>query len=523
MREESNGLYTLKLNGLDSSLLSGRITADSIHLIPDFEAWDKQHEISQQDTAAAAAPRTLMNLKTDRLVLAGINFIGILRGEPLDLNKLRVLQPTVLITEMRQDTTASHEPLHKSVDGIMKNLQIGTIEVEKATLRIREGQNAETDRISLWDFTMEVRDLQLDSTAFEDGERAYYARLIAFESGKAEFTLPDGTYRLLAAALKANTEDGTLNIGNLQLILLLDNAALARQKGKAVSTMRLEVPEINLSGVDFALHSRHNNLVTKHVVIKNPSLSAFMDRKNFTAKGNKPLPHDIIQQLKTGLTLSKIEVQGMHMRYEELAEEATEKGIITFENLYAIITNVTNDRNRMSADNPAVIDAKAELYGKAPIAATIRLDLLDPNAYHTIQGTAGPADPAVLNPILEPTTFISVKEGSLQKSDFSMELYRNKATGNLNVRYQNFKVDVLTKDDDKRQSFGKKILSKVANKIVITSDNPKQGEELRPGDIQVVRAKSRSVFNFWKDCLVSGFRTAAGIEGIGADLSDPNR
>ncbi|EJF07981.1 hypothetical protein [Pontibacter sp. BAB1700] len=128
-----------------------------------------------------------------------------------------------------------------------------------------------------------------------------------------------------------------------------------------------------------------------------------------------------------------------------------------------------------------------------------------------------------MNPILEPTTFISVKEGSLQKSDFSMELYRNKATGNLNVRYQNFKVDVLTKDDDKRQSFGKKILSKVANKIVITSDNPKQGEELRPGDIQVVRAKSRSVFNFWKDCLVSGFRTAAGIEGIGADLSDPNR
>nr|WP_256488668.1 DUF748 domain-containing protein [Pontibacter sp. HSC-36F09] len=248
-----------------------------------------------------------------------------------------------------------------------------------------------------------------------------------------------------------------------------------------------------------------------------------MDRKNFAVKGNKSLPHDIIQELKTGLTIQKIEVQGMHIRYEELAEEATEKGIITFENLYATISNVTNDKNRMSAKTPAVVEAKTEVYGKAPLSVTIRLNLLDPDGYHTIQGTAGPTDPAVLNPILEPTTFISVKEGSLQKSDFKMELYRNKASGNLNVRYQNFKVDVLTKDEDKRQSFAKKLLSKVANKIVIKSDNPEVGEALRAGNIDVVRARNRSVFNYWKDCLVSGFRTAAGIEGIGADLKDPNR
>nr|WP_255594416.1 DUF748 domain-containing protein [Pontibacter sp. HSC-14F20] len=248
-----------------------------------------------------------------------------------------------------------------------------------------------------------------------------------------------------------------------------------------------------------------------------------MDRKNFAVKGTKPLPHDIIQELKTGLTIQKIEVQGMHIRYEELAEEATEKGIITFENLYATISNVTNDKNQMSAKTPAVVEAKTKAYGKAPLAVTIRLNLLDPDGYHTIQGRAGPTDPAVLNPILEPTTFISVKEGRLQKSDFKIELYRNKASGNLNVRYQNFKVDVLTKDENKRQSFAKKLLSKVANKVVIKSDNPEKGEALRAGKIDVVRARNRSVFNYWKDCLVSGFRTAAGIEGIGADLKDANR
>lgn len=523
VKTDSNSLYTLNLHGFDASLLSGRITADSIHLVPDFEIWDQHHKAHQRDTTAVKAPRTLVDLKTNKLVLAGINFLGILRSKPLDLSKLQVNQPTILITEMRQDSTESHEPLHESVDGILKGLQIGSIEVKEATLRIREGQEANADRITLKDFTISVKDFQLDSTAFQDEERAYYARRMALESGMAEFRLPDGTYKLQTTALKANTEDGTLNIGNLKLIPLVDNAALARLQGKAVTTMRLEVPEINLSGVDYKVHSRYNNLAARHVVIKNPSLSAFMDRKNFSAKGNKPLPHDFIQELKTGLTIQKIEVQGMHIRYEELAEEATEKGTITFGNLNATISNVTNDKNRMSTKNPAVIDARAALYGKAPLAVTIKLNLLDPDGHHTLQGKVGPTDPAILNPILEPTAFISVKEGSLQESDFKIELYRNQASGNLNVRYQNFKVDLLTKDEGKRQSTGKKILSKVANQWVIESDNPKEGEALRAGTIEVVRAKRRSVFNYWKDCLVSGFRTAASVEGIGADLQDPNR
>lgn len=523
VQEESKGLYTLQLHGLDSSLLNGNITADSIHLVPSFEVWDERQVSAQQDTAPVNIPRTLLDLKTKDLALAGINFVGILRGKPLDLSKLRLQQPTILITEMRQDTSQSHEPLHEAVDGILKGLRVGQIEVDKATLRIREGQKAKANRISLEDLTILVKNFELDSASFQNKERAYYARRIALESGEAAFMLPDGTYKLQASALKADTEDGTLNIGQFKLVPLLDNAALARQKGKAVSTIRLDVPEINASGVNYKVHSRYNNLVASHVVIKNPSLSAFMDRKNFAVKGNKPLPHDIIRDLKTGLTLNKIEVQGMHIRYEELAEEATEKGLITFENLYATITNVTNDKNRISAQRPAIVEAKTQVYGKAPIAVTIRLDLLDPSGYHTIQGTTGPTNPAILNPILEPTTFISVKEGSLQKSDFKMELYRNNASGNLNVRYQNFKVDVLTKDEDKRQSLGKKILSKVANKVVIKSDNPGEGEELRAGTIEVVRARNRSVFNYWKDCLVSGFRTAAGIEGIGANLQDPNR
>ncbi|MHC2991505.1 hypothetical protein OB13_07880, partial [Pontibacter sp. HJ8] len=419
--------------------------------------------------------------------------------------------------------THQHKPLHASLQGIAKDLRIKRINLEDGTLRIRQSRKAATDKISLENFRIEVKDLKLDSASFHQDNRAYYARSMDLQSGKATFLLKEGTYRIQAGAVKANTADGTLNIGNLRVIPLLKNAELAQRKGRAVSTLHAEVPEINISGIDYRLHSRYNHLVAELVALKKPSLRVYMDRKNFPQKGNKPLPHDFVQELKTGIALPEIKVEGMRIRYEELAPEATEKGVIRLENMDITITNVTNDKERMSAKKPAVVEAKANINGDVPIAMTVRLDLLDPNAYHTIQATLGPGNPATLNPILEPTAFMSIKSGQLQQSEVDLQLYRNKATGKLYVRYTDFKVDILTKDEDKRQSFGKKVLSKVANKVVIKSDNPKEGEELRVGNIQVERAKHRSVFNYWKDCLMSGFRSAAGVESFGADLENPDR
>jgi hypothetical protein len=524
VQEQTKGIYSLQLHGLDASLLRGRIAADSLHLEPDLEAWERQAAAGKKDSLGRQeTPRTLLDLKSGSFAISGVNFMGILRGKPLDATSLRLQKPALIITEMWQDTTQQHEPLHESLQGIAKDLQIKRINFEDGTLRIRQGRKAAADKISLDNFTIEVKDLKLDSASFHQDNRAYYARSMVLESGKAAFLLKDGTYRLQAGALKANTADGTLNIGNLKVIPLLKNAELAKRRGRAVSTLNLEVPEINISGIDYRLHSRYNNLAAKLVVLKEPSLSAYMDKKNFPQKGDKPLPHDFVQELKTGMTLHKLEVQGMHIRYEELAPEASEKGVIRFENMDATITNLTNDKKRMSAKTPAVVEAKASLNGDMPLALTARFDLLDPNAFHTLQGKVGPGNPATLNPILEPTAFMSIKSGKLQQSEVDMQLYRNKASGKLYVRYTDFKVDILSKEEDKRQSLGKKILSKVANKVVIESDNPKEGEELRVGDIQVVRAKHRSVFNYWKDCLMSGFRGAAGVESFGADLENPDR
>ena len=497
VQEQTKGLYTLKLYGLETSVPRGQLTVDSLSLKPNYKVWERNASERNADTISnGKVPAMLFDLRSKSFSVSGVNVVGLLFRKAIKLNALRVQEPVLRITQMREDTTRKKEPLYAALQGIGLQLQAGRILIEKGSIRLRQGREAEADLFSVQNLTLQANDLRLDSASYHHHERAYYTRSLALETGKVAYRLPDGTYRLRAGALKANTEDGTLHMSRFEVVPLLRNAQLARKMGEAATTIRMEVPELRFSGVDYPAHSRHSNLVAAHVVLQNPSLSAYQDRKNFKEKSTKALPHDLVQNLNTGFTLSKLEVKGMHIRYEELSPQAIKTGVITFENVYATATNLTNDKDRISPKRPAVVEAKARINGKAPMAVTLRMHLLDPNAHHTLHGTVGPGDPAILNSILEPTTFLSVKEGRLQKSSFAIELNRHRATGNLNVGYQDFKVDVLSKDEEKRQSLGKKILSKAANKFVIKSDNPEKGEELRAGSIAVVRAKNRSVFNY---------------------------
>jgi len=523
VRTQTQGLYTLKLHGFSASIVGSRITTDSLHIIPDFIVWEQHNKATEKGDKNIKAPRTLLDLSTKSFVLSGVNFIGILQGKPLNVSGLKVEKPVLLVTEMRADTTQQHEPLHKSLQGIAKNLHINRIQLANGSVRVKPSKEAKTDRLYLKGFTINVKDLRLDRASFYDEERAYYAKSMDVEIGEFGYTLPDGTYKFEVGALKANTADSTLNIGNFSVLPLLKYSAMARREGKAVSRIKLTVPEINASGVNYKAHSQKNKLAARLVVIKKPELSAYMDKKNYVQRGYKPLPHDFIEKLEAGLDIRQLEVKQMFVRYEELVPKATKTGVITVQNINASIKNISNGKERMSVKSPATAFVRASINGKIPLTTTITLNLLDKNGKHRLEGTFGPGNPATINSILEPTAFISIKEGDLQKSDFRMELNGTEATGNLNLRYSNFKVDVLSNGKEKKQTFRKKILSKIANKVVIKSDNPKEGEELRPGPIHVIRSKKRSVINYWKDCIVSGFRSAAGVENLGLDLEDPNR
>jgi hypothetical protein len=140
----------------------------------------------------------------------------------------------------------------------------------------------------------------------------------------------------------------------------------------------------------------------------------------------------------------------------------------------------------------------------------VRLPLLDPNGYHSMEGTIGKGYPAILNPMVEPSMFVRVKSGLLQKGAFKVELTKNSAQGSMLLQYDDFKIDLLSKDEEMKKTLGSKLKSLVANKLVLKSESEEDGKAPRSGKIAVKRRVERSFLTYWKDCLANGVLSIIG-------------
>ncbi|MCJ8163661.1 hypothetical protein MKJ04_02330 [Pontibacter sp. E15-1] len=506
--QQSNGVYSLQLYGFQVSPFAGAVSADSLSLVPDYARWE---ELRSQKKEVS---RTLLDLSTGTVDLTGLNFLKMLLGKGVSLDRLAVERPDLLLTLMQEDTTQQHKPLHQTVRGMLKGMRVGAMDINSARLRYRKYAVTSVNLFSMQRFDFAVNDFQLDSQSFAASNRAYYAQNITLQGTGIQYLFPDGAYQLTSDTLRLSTAQRNLRLQQLMLTPTKAPAELARSKGKAVSYMQLDVPEIRLTGLDYPAHSRENSFEVRHVAVREPALRVFKDKQNFKNKGAQPLPHELAQHMKAKFCLDSVEIENGFIRYAELVPKAIKRGHINLQNLHMTLRNVSNMPRYTSDKKPAVIKATGKVMGKVQMQMTVYMPLLNKNGYHRIEGEIKSGNPEILNPILAPTAFVRFEKGYVNSGRFEVELTNKQAVGSLRLLYQNLKIDILSKGTGGEQSFGKKVLTALANLAVIKESNPgDKGEKPRIGKINVTRNPENSVFSYWVDCLMDGFMSSAGLGG----------
>lgn len=505
--EQSKGVYRLQLHGLEASPFVGSVSVDSLSLNPDYERWQ---ELNKQKNEV---PRTLLALRSGPVRLQHLNFFKALFKQKVQLEELEIIKPKLLMSEMKRDTTKTHKPLHASTKGFLYGLFIGKIDIRNASLHYRDGTRKDT-LLSVRQFKLAVDDFRLDSASFAAKDRVYYAQKFDLDVQDASYRFPDGLYSLRSDSIKVNTSSGELLARHLQLEPLLGPAEMARAEGKAVTHQKLEMKELRMLGIDFGEHSRTNEIRIRQILLQSPMLEAFKDKQHFRNKGEKELPHDLVQSIKTPFLVDTLEVKSGYVRYEELVPEASERGHITFHQVNVLASNISNIPSQITLEKPAVINASSMVMDRAKLELTVRLPLLNQNGYHTLEGSVGEGNLQMLNPILVPTGFVRIESGYVRRGRFKAELNKTNANGSLYLLYDDLKVELLSKGTGGDQSLGKEVLSFLANKVAIKGSNPSKGEEPRTGSITVTRDPKRSVFSYWKECFNSGFLSSMGLDGM---------
>lgn len=189
----------------------------------------------------------------------------------------------------------------------------------------------------------------------------------------------------------------------------------------------------------------------------------------------------------SGIKADIIRLRESKVRYAERSETTGEEGSIWFDQLDAEIRNPDSDVFEF--------DARAQVYGQAPIAVTY--EKRDASSFR-MEVDVGGMDLTALNHVLRPLQSIELKSGYLDRFRIETIATRDSARGRAEMSYRNLHMALLNKTDPEKKWLGQDIVSFVANGILRHNREPSWST------VEEIRIPEKSVFNYWKRIAVNG-------------------
>lgn len=263
----------------------------------------------------------------------------------------------------------------------------------------------------------------------------------------------------------------------------------------------ISIASIRLHNFDYGKLIQDKKFIASSIDLEGAEIDVYRDKSIPEEPFRyKPLFASLLRKLNTELQVDTINIENTNIRYFERHAHSDEPGMISFTGTSATCTNLTNN-SELLAENPQFkIEAKSRLMGKAQIYMTGNFDMTSKSDYFTIVAKVGAFSATILNQILMGVLPVEVMGGEVHGVDIVFNANDNKATGTIDFRYEDMKFDVATQEESKLKSFFRNTLAKA----VFHKNNLESSRRYRQGEIDFVRLKNKSIFNYWWNASKSG-------------------
>ena len=200
-----------------------------------------------------------------------------------------------------------------------------------------------------------------------------------------------------------------------------------------------------------------------------------------------------VQRIPVGIDFPVIDARGINIRYEEVSKGATVPGVVTFTDMDARITGLTNRPQKPTQQYR--IYAEGYMFGGALVKTTLSLPADSSNDRFSLKAEVGPMSATIASPVTEPIANVRIVSGDLHSVSVELSGSSVKAQSVVDMRYNNLQIAILHKKDPERE---RELLTTIANGMVLHRDNP-EGGKLRIGHGFYERDPQKSFWNYlWK-------------------------
>lgn len=503
----SNGLYSLKMDGLSISLFLGRIYIQNPTFIPDTILYQKRKENN-------IAPPSLYTFSSEYIRLSSLDFWSFYMHRELNAGLFLVHQPQLLLVKdldvKQPDQNKKPKDLYQLISKLFRSINIDEIKVVNGNVIYKRVKGSKTTTIEINNFTILMDEVLVDSLSDIDTSRFFYAKNIRVQVDSYKYSTPNKQYDLKIGQFNLSTKDSSILLQHVAMVPRYGKLEFARKVGEQVDRFNITADTVAIKGLHLKTLLFDERIVVDEIDIMKPSVESFRD-KNIPRKNlkNKLLFHKMLQEVPHEVFVKKVLITDGYIEYSEVPEGTRYSGTVYFSNLKGAFRNVTNS---IDSQRPFItVDAQAFLMGSGVLNAEFKFPIDPKRSTFTVTGGIRSMDLRRMNPAVEKLAFVRIKSGSLQRMDFTINATPVSSKTYMKFLYNDLEVQLLNKETGTTANQG--LASTVVNALIIDKSNPIQGLSPRIADVNYTRDQSRSIFNFLWKSLFSALKPSVGVSG----------
>ena len=494
LEQQHPGLYQVELGPVSFSPLLGRMKVASLKIEPDNQ--------QMGDISPDSLPRQIFRLEASDMVISANGIIDVVREKSdivfsrLGLQELSVSwisnpDGTIIDDNDQEEPSWSPQSVH------IRRLELGFSRLENLLLA-----DTSTRVISIGSgkFTGNIK-YHLD-----DGEVGPTMSILEQNLGVATIAWqpPGDLYRYSCDSLAMSGAGQSLELYSVHMDPLYDKREFQNQISFQDDRIDARIEKVRLTGFDLEKLVNQEYFFAEKLDISVGHVEVFRGRiPPLDLERRPPLPSRLIKEAPIQIFLGTVVISGLDLVYQELPEDSAAEGEVSFIDLSAGISNITNVPEMLLQDSIMRIEARANMFGGPKLQATFHYNLQDINGGYSAQGTLEPMSFELINQALYPLTGMQIEGGQHQHTQFSFSGNDFRSTGVLTMRYSGLDLNIQPERSELRQS----IINWAGRNLVYHEDNPQKDEEPREGEMDFERNPTRFVFHYWWNTFLTGVRS----------------
>lgn len=490
MNPDSIDLYEVEAGASSFSTFFQTTSISEVRITP--------NDVAFIEKDADLLPIQVFGAKVYNLKISSWALIAMaMRRKSVNINRLTADSISLVIYANETGTIKIDSTHSRTMDHLhLNHISTNKLRIEKRTLTDSSSQILQTGKI---DFKGEISFYDIEHDTFQKPDiKTHTLRVLD--------ALRSSTHGLYTFHIDSIYFDGKTQTADLNQFSMTSRYSKKEfHKLIKYKTNRFDIgmDHIKITGLQFDKMIQDGTIVLSQMEINGGKVGIFRDRKPLFNERQRPLmPVRQIQEAPFGLYAGKIEIKNLDIDYEELTEDANTTAEITFTQLYATITNISNLKDSLTSNHMMNIHAQALFFGKAMLKAEFKYNLSDPGGIYEAKGELAALNFININSAIYPLAGKKITGGIHQKSSFFFNGNDVRSVGELRMKYSGLEIELIP---DGRKLF--KNLARFAGRNVLYYQaNPANNGELRVGKIAYDRDISRSFFHYWWNSFLTGVK-----------------